>query len=88
MRLLSINPNRFNIDNTKKIAQMIKYCMEWQIDIILIAETNAKQISKTKEKLRFKMLELERNIEMIYADSGEHNKAKKNYLPSCIINSI
>jgi len=34
------------------------------------------------------MQELGRNIEMIYADSREHNKAKKNYLPSSIMNCI
>ena len=34
------------------------------------------------------MQELGRNIEMIYADSGEYDKAKKNYLPGSIMNCI
>ena len=42
IRILSINPNGFNIDYNEKINQLIKYCEEQSIDIVLMSETNSK----------------------------------------------
>ena len=54
-RLMSINTNGFNTENEEKTYQMIKYCLKWQIDIILMSETNVKWMSRTKEITQFKL---------------------------------
>ena len=88
MRILSINPNGFNINNNEKINQIIQYCEQYSIDIILISETNEKQTSKIKEIMKYKMKGLECELEVVFADSGKHDKAAKNYLPERLLNFI
>ena len=38
--------------------------------------------------MRFKLKQLDRNIELIFTDSKEHNKVKNNYLPRGLMNCI
>ena len=67
---------------------MRKYYKEQQVDIILMSETNSNWISKNKEKMRFKLRNLSRNVELIFVDSQEYDKAKYNYLPGGIMNYL
>ena len=43
---------------------------------------------KEQRKIRFELRNLGRNVELIFADSQEYNKAKYNYLPGGIINCL
>ena len=87
-RILSINPNGFNVDNNEKNNQMLHYYNQNSINIILMSETNGKWNSKMKKIMKYKMKGLGQELEIVFANSREHDKATKNYLPEGLLNFI
>ena len=53
-----------------------------------MSKMNIKWTIKIKEKMKYKLYKLGQNIELVFADSKEHNKSKNNYLPGSIMNCI
>jgi len=54
----------------------------------MMSKTNLKWTTKIKERMKYRLCEMGRSIQYIFADSNEHSLAKKNYLPGGIMNCI
>ena len=52
-----------------------------QIDDLLMSKFNMKQTSQNKEKIKVKLVSLNRNIELIVANSNDHNLTDGKWLP-------
>ena len=50
-RILSININRLNLQNDKKIDHILEVCKRLQIDIIFITEPNVKWTKATEDRI-------------------------------------
>ena len=57
-----------------------------QIDSLIISEVNMKQTLQNKERIKAKLALLNRNIELIVADSNDHNLIEGEQLPRGILN--
>ena len=55
---------------------------------MLMSKVNTKWITQNKEKMRSKLAKLHRNIELIFADSGDHNLTEREQLPGGIMNAF
>ena len=71
-RIMSINANSFSYKNEEKIDQMIDFCKNNKIDIVMISETNCKWTTRTKDLMSSKMKTLGRETRCSYADSKAH----------------
>ena len=73
IRIMSTNANSFSCENEEKIDQMIDFCKNNKIDVVIISETNCKWTTTAKDTMSSKMKTLGRETRCSYAD----NKARK-----------
>ena len=66
---MSINANSFSRKNAENIDQMIEFCKNNRIDIVMISEMNFKWTTRTKDLMSYKMKALGRETRCHYADS-------------------
>ena len=66
---------------------MIKQkCYKIQIDRLIMSEVNTKQTSQNRERIKEKLALLNRNIELIVANSNDYDLTDSEWLPSGILN--
>ena len=53
--IMEINANSFVYENEEKIDQMIEFCKNNEIDIVMMSKTNCKWTSRTKDLMSYKM---------------------------------
>ena len=72
IRILSLNVKGFNTTNKEKLHHLIIECQKREIDMALLNETNTKWISVMKSSMKYKLSLLDKNVEVLFADSNEH----------------
>ena len=63
-----------------KITQFVEYFTKNKLDIVMITETNSKWDTRTIEKIKFKMKEIGRNIQVTYIVSKAYNTTRSDWL--------
>ena len=68
-RILSLNPREYRSNNQLKVQILINRCEKYNIDIILLNETNTKWIVLNRDTMKRKLKSLGREIQIETADS-------------------
>ena len=87
-RIMSINANSFSYKNEEKIDQMIDFCKNNKIDIVMISETNCKWTTRTKDLMSSKMKTLGRETRCSCADSKAHKTKNLEWLQRGLMSAI
>ena len=61
---------------------------EIQIDGLIMSQVNTKWTSQNRERIKAKLALLNRNIELIVADSNDHDLTDSKWLPGRILNAF
>ena len=88
IRILSLNMKGFNTTNKEKLHHLITEYQKREIDIEFLNKTNTKWTSVMKSSMKHKLSSLDKNIEVLFADSNEHKMTKNNWLLGRLINAI
>lgn len=87
-RILSINTCGFAPSNDDKVEMMIEKCKELRIDVLLLNETNTKWSHRNQDKIKRRLKELGREINIKTADSGRWELTKKEWLPGGVMSVV
>lgn len=87
-RILSINTCGFALSNDDKVEMMIEKCKELGIDVLLLNETNTKWSHRNQDKIKRRLKELGREINIKTADSGRWELTKKEWLPGGVMSAV
>ena len=68
--------------------QLIDYIKRNSIDIALLIETNTKWMTNVVDRMRNKIKELDRNIQIIYVNSKAHSTTNSLWLQGRMMNII
>ena len=85
IRILLLKPRRFNPNNESKIQILLEAYQKYQIDIILLNETNTKQISVSLDKIEKVLKLLGGELIIIEADSLTSSSSAAKYLPGSLL---
>ena len=78
--IMSINASSFSYKNEEKIDQMIDFCKNNKVDIVMISETNCKWKTRTKDLMSSKMKTLGKETRYSCADSKAHKTTNSEWL--------
>ena len=67
---------------------LIEACNKYSIDAMILSETNIKQSISNHKKMRNKLSKLNKNIELIIADSRDYELTSIDQLPGGIITCL
>ena len=88
IRVLSLNVKEFNTTNKEKLYHLITECQKREIDMALLNKMNTKWTSVIKSSMKYKLSSLDKNVEVLFADSDEHKMTKNNWLQGGLMNAI
>ena len=88
MRILTLNLYGIRPSNNNKLNMLIDICLKYKIDAMILSKTNAKQTSSNYEKIINKLRSLYRNIQLIIADSTDHELTDTDWLPGRLLIGI
>ena len=69
IRLLSLNPHGFGLDNEEKIEMMVLAAQKYDIDRIMLSSLDRRQTSSRIDKVKRKFKKISREIAIITSDS-------------------
>ena len=67
---------------------LIEVYNKYSIDAMILSETNVKQLTSNYEKMRNKLSKLNKNIELIIADSRDYELTSIDQLPGGVITCL
>ena len=85
IRILSLNPRGVNPWNNYRMEMLIESCKKYQIDILLLCETQVKWTAQNIDKMEHRLKQLGREIMIIGADSNQWDINRKEYLPGGLL---
>ena len=88
IRILSLNVKGFNTINKEKLHHLITECQKREIDMAFLNEMNIKWTSVMKSSIKHKLSSLDKNVEVLFANSNKHKMIKNNWLPGRLMNAI
>ena len=80
IRILSLNPNSINPNNEEKINMLIQSCQNKKIDVLLLSKMNVKWTASNIEKMKIKLLTINKNAQISTADSKDHDLTENDWL--------
>ena len=88
IRLLQLNVNRIRSFNEKKIQYFIEVCNLHRVDCFILTEMNIKWTILITDKIKNKLKNLGRELQLSFADSTNYTATTIDWLQGGIINSI
>ena len=88
IRILSLNPRGINPWNNYRMEMLIESCKKYQIDVLLLCETQVKWTANNIDKMENRLKQLGREILIIGADSIQWNINKNEYLPGGLLSAF
>lgn len=85
MRVLSINPKGCVPNNQSKMNMLKEAIKKYQIDILMMNETNTKWNTINESRLERQMKSIDRENSIFVADSKEWTTTDRDYLPGGIM---
>jgi hypothetical protein len=85
IRILSINPNGCSPNNQPKMVMMKEAIEKYQLDVILMNETNTKWNAVNVSRIEKKMRSIDRENCTFTADSQEWKMTNSDYLPGGVM---
>jgi len=81
LRIMAMNPNGFGPENLEKMEMMCQKVIEMNIDLILLSAPDRRWTMKRQEIMKKRFQQIDKNIEIVFSDSGETSKDGKGWLP-------
>ena len=78
---MAMNPNGFGPENLEKMEMMCQKVIDMEIDLILLSAPDRRWTTTRLEKLKKIFQQIDKNIEMIFSDSGEKTNDVSGWLP-------
>ena len=88
IRFLQLNVNRIRSCNEKKIQYFIEVCNLHRVDCFILTEMNIKWTISITDKIKNKLKNLGRELQLSFADSTNYTATTIDWLQGGIINSI
>ena len=88
IRFLQLNVNRIRSCNEKKIQYFIEVCNLHRVDCFILTEMNIKWTILITDKIKNKLKNLGRELQLSFADSTNYTATTIDWLQGGIINSI
>ena len=88
IRLLTMNSKGLNLWNYEWMEMFIESIEKYQIDVMLLNETNVKWTLSNKDKMENVVKRLGRETTIYTADSSLWTSTKSNYLPRGVLSIV
>ena len=85
IRILAFNPNGCNPNDRVKMNHLKKAIEKYQIDIVMMNETNTKWDTVNVSKMERNIKKISRGAQIIAADSKQWNLNNNSYLPGGVL---